>query len=162
MARSGPAGANSRRQRTASRHSASDGRSGMSRVRLVAFALTAVLFGGCARTETPSGTATTSPVASGTSGTASSAVSDAPTAAASSVTALPRSVWQLRYLLLDRYHDFAYCDPDLYPVARDDEAAAAADWWTHTDPSSPERLAILRQHGYHEPLTTSQRAGLLP
>jgi hypothetical protein len=128
----------------------------MSRVRLVAFALTALLFGACAHTETPSGTAATSPGASGTIGTASPAVSHAPTAAASSVTALPRSVWQLRYLLLDRYHDFAYCDPDLYPVSRDDEAAAAADWWTHTDPSSPERLAILRQHGYQEPLTTTQ------
>src|SRR5262249_18193470 len=142
MARSGRAGAKSRWQLPASRQSASDGRSGMSRVRLVAFALTALLFGACAHTETPSGTATTSPVASGAIGTASPAVSHAPTAAASSVTAMPRSVWQLRYLLLDRYHDFAYCDPDLYPVARDDEAAAAADWWAHTDPSSPDRFAI--------------------
>ena len=57
MARSGRAGANSRWQRTASRRSASGGRSGMSRVRLVAFALTALLFGACAHTETPSGTA---------------------------------------------------------------------------------------------------------
>ena len=41
-------------------------------------------------------------------------------------------------------------------VAPADEAAAAEDWWRHTDSSSPERLAILRQHSYHEPLTTSQ------
>jgi hypothetical protein len=157
MARSGRAGANDLWMRTASRHSASDVHSAMSQVRFVVFALTVLLLGACARTDTPSGTASTSPVASRGSGTASPRVSHAPSAAASSVTALPRSVWQLRYLLLDRYHNFAYCDPDLYPVARDDEAAAAEDWWRHTDSSSPERLAILPQHGYHEPLTTSQR-----
>jgi site-specific DNA-adenine methylase len=27
-------------------------------------------------------------------------------------------VWQLRYLLIGHYPDFAYCDPDYYPVAR--------------------------------------------
>ena len=164
MGRSGRAGrAHDRWKRTWGRHSASDVHSGTSRVHFVAFALIVLLLGACARPETPSGnetpseTASTSPVASGGSRTPSPAASRAASPAASSVTALPRSVWQLRYRLLDRYHDFAFCDPDLYPVARDDEAAAAEDWWTRTDPSSPERLAILRQHDYHEPLTTSQR-----
>jgi len=66
-------------------------------------------------------------------------------------------VWRLRYLLLDRYPTFAYCDPDLYPVARDDEQAAADAWWSRADRGSPEVVAILGQHGYRQPLAADQR-----
>jgi hypothetical protein len=65
--------------------------------------------------------------------------------------------WQLRYLLLDHYPTFAYCDPDLYPVAREDEQAAADQWWFSSDHASPEASTILQHFGYHEPLTSNQR-----
>jgi hypothetical protein len=59
--------------------------------------------------------------------------------------------------LLDHYQDFAYCDPDLYPIARDDEQAAADDWWAGADRGSPEVAAIFAEHGYRQPLTPAQR-----
>jgi hypothetical protein len=60
-------------------------------------------------------------------------------------------------MLLDHYRAFAYCDPDLYPVAREDEQGAADRWWTGADHGSPEVSTILAHHGFHEPLTSSQR-----
>jgi hypothetical protein len=38
-----------------------------------------------------------------------------------STSGAPASVWQLRYVLLGHYPNFAFCDPDYYPVARADE-----------------------------------------
>jgi hypothetical protein len=66
-------------------------------------------------------------------------------------------VWQLRYALLGHYRDFAYCDPDLYPVARGDEQSRADDWWANTDHGSPEPTTILAHLGYREPLSPQQR-----
>ena len=66
-------------------------------------------------------------------------------------------MWTLRYRLLDHYPNFAYCDPDLYPVARDDEQAAADAWWAGVRAGSPEALAISSEHGFREPLTNAQR-----
>jgi hypothetical protein len=59
--------------------------------------------------------------------------------------------------LLGRYPDFAYCDPDYYPVARRDEQSAADDWWASVDRDSPEVLAILARHLYREPLAPEHR-----
>jgi hypothetical protein len=67
------------------------------------------------------------------------------------------SVWTLRYRLLEHYPNFAYCDPDLYPVARDDEQAAADAWWARVRPDSPEPRAILAEHGFRGSLTKAQR-----
>jgi hypothetical protein len=66
-------------------------------------------------------------------------------------------VWQLRFQLLDHYPTFAYCDPDLYPVARGDQQSAADSWWANVDHGSAEIAAILDHHGYHEPLSSDQR-----
>lgn len=62
-------------------------------------------------------------------------------------------------MLLDHYPNFAYCDPDLYPVARDDEQAAADQWWAGVDHGSPEVMSILDHHEYVVPLTRAQRLG---
>ena len=67
------------------------------------------------------------------------------------------SVWRLRYTLLSHYPTFAFCDPDLYPVARDDQQAAADAWWASVNRGSPEVQAILAQHTLREPLTAAQR-----
>jgi hypothetical protein len=78
-----------------------------------------------------------------------------PTPSAS--TATTALEWRLRYALLDHYPDFAYCDPDYYPVARRDEQSAADDWWSTVDKSSTEVQTILAQRGYREPLHAEQR-----
>jgi hypothetical protein len=63
----------------------------------------------------------------------------------------------LRYTLLSHYPTFAFCDPDLYPVARGDQPAAADAWWASVNRGSPEVQAILAQNTLREPLTAAGR-----
>jgi len=72
-------------------------------------------------------------------------------------TAGVAAVWRLRYALLGHYPNFAYCDPDLYPVVRGDEQSAADDWWAGVDRDAPEVQSILAHRGWREPLTAAQR-----
>lgn len=84
----------------------------------------------------PSPTATGSPgvivtVVRGTGTASATAVSSPgagtaiPTAILSTTaTAAPAGSVELKYLLLDRFGDIFYCDPDFYPVARDEGVAA--------------------------------------
>src|SRR5262245_30055534 len=86
--------------------------------------------------------------------------SDAPsgsTPPATGNTATTASVWRLRYALLSHYPDFAYCDPDLYPVAREDQQAAADAWWATVNHGSAEVQAIFAQRNLREPLSAAQR-----
>jgi hypothetical protein len=117
----------------------------------VALVVTAVVLGGCGT----SGGSPPSPVA--TSGSPSSAGSSAAATAATITATATASVWRLRYTLLSHYPNFAFCDPDLYPVARGDQQAAADAWWASVNRGSPEVLAILAQHTLREPLTAAQR-----
>jgi len=65
--------------------------------------------------------------------------------------------WTLRYRLLDHYPNFAYCDPDYYPIARvGGEQAKADDWWPRNN-TTPEARAILAHNHYSEPLDAEQR-----
>jgi hypothetical protein len=96
----------------------------------IAFAL-----GSCARSASPGGGPSPSPSSSG--GT--------------------RNEWTLRYVLLDRYPSFAFCDPDYYPVGRPGgEQPNADDWWTRNH-ATAEARAILAHLGYSEPLDAKQR-----
>jgi Hint domain len=116
--------------------------------RLVLLAVTVLAVGGCAGAA-PTGAASPSATTPPPSTTVAS-----PSASNATTT---QTVWQLRYRLLVHYPDFAYCDPDLYPVARMDEQPAADDWWAGASPASPEVAAILAHHGYHGSLTADQR-----
>lgn len=65
--------------------------------------------------------------------------------------------WTLRYLLLDHYANFAYCDPDYYPIARvGGEQQNADDWWSRNR-ATPEAIVILAHNHYSEPLGAEQR-----
>ncbi|MGE5829856.1 MAG: Hint domain-containing protein [Micromonosporaceae bacterium] len=117
--------------------------------RLVSLAAIVLSVAGCGVSASPGGqqtppTATVSPTGATAGATTPPAVGAA-------------TAWRLRYVLLGQYPDFAYCDPDLYPVARMDEQPAADDWWAGADQKSPEVQEILAHHGYHEPLTPNQR-----
>jgi hypothetical protein len=94
--------------------------------------------------------------AAGSAGPHSTSTTLPATTAPSTIDA-PAGVWRLRFLLLNHYPTFAYCDPDLYPVARADQQSAADSWWANADHGSAEIAAILDHHGYHEPLTSDQR-----
>jgi hypothetical protein len=86
-----------------------------------------------------------------------SSSSSPPATGSASAAAASASVWRLRYVLLSHYPDFAYCDPDSYPVARADQQAAADAWWTSVNRGSAEVQAIVAQHALQEPITAAQR-----
>jgi len=111
---------------------------------IVTIAVTAVLLGGCG---TPAGPP---------SPAASSAASSVDSSATSTAAAIA-SVWRLRYTLLGHYPTFAFCDPDLYPVARGDQQAGADAWWASVNRGSPEVQAILAHNALGEPLTAAGR-----
>jgi hypothetical protein len=123
----------------------------------LALALAATLvLGGCGKAASPGGGP---PTATGAGGSAGPGVSVAPSGSSpvSTTTTTTAAVWRLRYALLDHYPNFAFCDPDLYPVARADEQAAADAWWASANHGSPEVQAILAHAGLHEPLSATQR-----
>ena len=53
-------------------------------------------------------------------------VSTTPTTTPTSTTAGPYNQYQLEYLLLAKYPDYFWCDPDFYPVAREGQEQANA------------------------------------
>jgi hypothetical protein len=125
--------------------------------RLALVAIVALSISGCGRASSPAGEPPTAAVGSGSAIPYSSTSTTTPPTTATPAVDNGAIVWQLRYKLLDHYPSFAYCDPDLYPVARDDEQAAADTWWASADHASPETSTILQHFGYHEPLASSQR-----
>ncbi len=54
---------------------------------------------------------------------------------------------QLKYIILDRYPDFFYCDPDVYPVARADEGQLALQRFPEIQTNPEEFQAILAHLG---------------
>jgi hypothetical protein len=54
---------------------------------------------------------------------------------------------ELKYLLLERYPDMFYCDPDFYPVARGDELDRALAAFPALQENAEEFQAILRHSG---------------
>lgn len=101
------------------------------------------------------------------SGSAPSNASPAASKSASAATSAPGgrlTQAQLKVRLIDRFGDLWFCDPDFYPVARDDEGALAIRNWVQVTadadglaavaarlgiatatPTEPQKLAI-----YHE------------
>jgi Hint domain len=52
---------------------------------------------------------------------------------------------ELKYRLLDEYPDFFFCDPDFYPVARDDELALALQRFPELQ-ANPEEFNAILEH----------------
>ncbi len=50
---------------------------------------------------------------------------------------------QLKYTVLDRYPDFFFCDPDLYPIARADEGQLALQRFASLEANTEDFQAIL-------------------
>ncbi|HSB02150.1 MAG TPA: Hint domain-containing protein [Anaerolineales bacterium] len=69
---------------------------------------------------------------------------------ATPIPTLPASMLsptELKYKLLDQFPDFFFCDPDLYPVARDDEMVLAQQRFPELQANQEEFQAILNHNG---------------
>ena len=64
-------------------------------------------------------------------------------------------VWQLRYRLTDRLGKLFYCDPDYYPIGRDDEAQLALERFPEIQADSAKFAAILEHLGWQGRTTFS-------
>ena len=127
----------------------------VSRILAVVLVMATGSLGGCGGTTSPGDPSptTTKPI-----GTASPTGTGPPSGSSAATTSTTTaSVWRLRYVLLSHYPNFAYCDPDNYPVARGDQQAAADAWWASADHGSAELQAIITQYALHDPLTAAQR-----
>lgn len=54
---------------------------------------------------------------------------------------------ELKYRVLEQFPDFFFCDPDFYPVARDDEMSLALERFPELQTSQEEFQAILNHNG---------------
>jgi hypothetical protein len=54
---------------------------------------------------------------------------------------------QLKYRVLDEFPDFFFCDPDFYPVAREDEMVLALQRFSELQANGEEFQTILNQNG---------------
>jgi hypothetical protein len=55
----------------------------------------------------------------------------------------PVGYFDLKYLLLDNYPDFFFCDPDFYPIAREDEMVLALQRFPGIEANEEEFAAVL-------------------
>jgi hypothetical protein len=55
---------------------------------------------------------------------------------------------ELKYKVLDQFPDFFFCDPDLYPVAHDDELSLALQKFSELEANQEEFQAILVHNGW--------------
>jgi len=53
---------------------------------------------------------------------------------------------ELKYRLIDKFGELFYCDPDLYPVARGDQAAVAASTVPLIKQNEPEKYQAILKH----------------
>ncbi len=63
----------------------------------------------------------------------------------STPSAEPLSVSQLKYAVLDAYPDFFWCDPDFYPIAREDEQVLALERFDSIQADAEEFAVILER-----------------
>lgn len=91
-------------------------------------------------------TAQVSTVIAGNSGTAQPFPTLAPP---TSIPTLPGglSVSELKYRILDQFPDFFFCDPDFYPIARDEESDLAVQAFPELQANQAEFQTILSHNG---------------
>src|SRR5437867_2823570 len=71
------------------------------------------------------------------------------------------SITELKYRVLDQYPDFFFCDPDFYPVARDDEGVLALQKFPDLQADQEEFKAILAHNGLSGSTTFTDEQKLL-
>ena len=69
--------------------------------------------------------------------------SPSPTPAPSATPTAALSPAQLRYILLDQFSPISWCDPDFYPIQRQDEQQSADERWAEIIADAPTYPAII-------------------
>jgi len=95
-------------------------------------------------------TAEVSTVVAETPGPSPTAGPPPTTLPATSIPTLPASglsPTELKYLVLDQFPEFFFCDPDYYPVARDNEMSLAQERFPELQANQEEFQAILNHSG---------------
>lgn len=85
--------------------------------------------------------------ASVTPGASATATTTPPASPTPAPTMVP-SVVRLKYVLFDRFGSLWYCDPDFYPIARQDEEALAAERFPAIEADTGTFSIILAHLGY--------------
>jgi hypothetical protein len=67
----------------------------------------------------------------------------------------------LKYKILEQFPDFFFCDPDFYPIAREDEMVLAQQRFTGLQANQEEFQAILSQNGMSGTTTFTDEQKLL-
>lgn len=68
---------------------------------------------------------------------------------------------ELKYWIEKTFGPIFFCDPDFYPVPREDEDILAGRWFQQVDDDSEEFIAILNKIGFPKKLTYSSDEKLL-
>jgi len=68
---------------------------------------------------------------------------------------------ELKYKVLDKFPDFFFCDPDFYPIAREDEASLALQRFPELQANKEEFQAIQKHTGLNGTATFSDDQKLL-
>jgi hypothetical protein len=83
---------------------------------------------------------------------------------ATSLPTLPASSLsptELKYQVLDQFPDFFFCDPDFYPIAREDETVLAQQRFPELQANQEEFQAILSRNGISGVTTFTEEQKLL-
>ncbi len=129
----------------------------------------ALLLSACASVSTSSSAGVSTPVvitAEVSTVIASGGGSEMPVPTSEPPTAIPTlagglSITELKYMVLDQFPDFFFCDPDLYPVARMDETDLALQAFPDLQADQEEFQAILKNLGLSDQATFTDEQKLL-
>lgn len=139
--------------------------------RLIAFTFVAALLAACAPVIPGSGistpielTAEMSTVIAETPGpppTEGPSLTPVPTTPIPTLPSSSLSPTELKYRVLDQFPDFFFCDPDFYPIAREDEMVLAQQRFAELQANPQEFQAILNRNGLLGRTTFSDEEKLL-
>lgn len=139
--------------------------------RLIAFTFVAALLAACAPVIPGSGistpielTAEMSTVIAETPGpppTEGPSLTPVPATPIPTLPSSSLSPTELKYRVLDQFPDFFFCDPDFYPIAREDEMVLAQQRFAELQANPEEFQAILNRNGLLGRTTFSDEEKLL-
>jgi hypothetical protein len=127
--------------------------------KMIAFIVLAVIFTACAPIIPGSGSGVSTPIvmtaqvstvvveAAGTSATAGPFPTLAPPTPIPTLPSGALSSTELKYKILEQFPDFFFCDPDFYPIAREEEPALVQQRFPELQANQEEFQAILNHNG---------------
>ena len=137
----------------------------------IAFAILALFLVACAPTVTDDGVSTpieiTAEISTVVAETPGPPPTEGPSPTPVPATLIPTlpasdiSPTELKYRILDQFPDFFFCDPDFYPIAREDEMTLAQQRFPELQANQEEFQAILMRNGLSGTTTFTDEQNLL-